>query len=321
MIDTGDTPLCIASCFNSHTCRTDQDDTLADFSNWGAVDIAAPGVCIYSTFPIERGNYGTISGTSMASPHVAGAAALLASNGDDPGTIRSRLLNSGNFDWTDDSPESPVVTEPLLDISDIAFAPTLVASGGDGGGGNSAPTASFTHDPCVVDEICSFDGSGSFDYGTIVIYEWDFNESGTTDDTGMLVSYTFTSSGPHMVKLTVTDDGALTGFDTQEVSVSSGGAGNPDACDGLADGVYLTPASTNQGRIWTAIVDAVNCVGGDLANFDAPATVSWSPEVGPTVDNCDTSTNACQATQSEIRKNIGSVELTLNGAATNVFKP
>jgi hypothetical protein len=58
----------------SPTCRTDQDDTLADFSNWGpAVDIAAPGVCILSTYPIERGEYGTISGTSMSSPHVAGA--------------------------------------------------------------------------------------------------------------------------------------------------------------------------------------------------------------------------------------------------------
>ena len=49
------------------TCRSDIDDTLADFSNWGsAVDIAAPGVCIYSTYPIEKGSYNTISGTSMA---------------------------------------------------------------------------------------------------------------------------------------------------------------------------------------------------------------------------------------------------------------
>ena len=49
-----------------------RDDTLASFSNYGAVvDMAAPGTKIYSTY---KGNsYATMSGTSMASPHVARA--------------------------------------------------------------------------------------------------------------------------------------------------------------------------------------------------------------------------------------------------------
>ncbi len=80
------TAICVAA--------SDQNDTLPSWANYGphTVDLAAPGNNVYSTLPHDK--YGFINGSSMASPQVAGAAALILSVQDmTPVQLKADILN------------------------------------------------------------------------------------------------------------------------------------------------------------------------------------------------------------------------------------
>jgi subtilisin family serine protease len=66
----------------------------------------------------DSGGYGTLTGTSFAAPHVAGAAALWISKhrGATPAQVRSALIAAGNYDWNNkDDPDG--IKEPMVDVS------------------------------------------------------------------------------------------------------------------------------------------------------------------------------------------------------------
>merc|ERR1712142_294543 len=137
---------------------TRSNDQESSFSNYGKpyVHIMAPGQGIMSTWPVAKGSYISISGTSMACPQVSGVAALVSTMRNNINGAQLKQVIEANV-----QPKSRytdlVTTGGLLDV----FA-TVQAVAGDGS--TQPPTAPTTASP-PGDDVCTNIKIVTFDWG------------------------------------------------------------------------------------------------------------------------------------------------------------
>jgi subtilisin family serine protease len=189
---------------------TTKTDTKASWSNYGScVDWFAPGVGIKSAWNTSDGATNTISGTSMATPHTTGVAALyLQSNPSaTPQQLRDALYAAAT---------KGIVSNSNTPNNDLLYSPP----GGFGGSSpppNNPPTAAFTFS--CTDLNCSFtDGSSDSD-GAISSWSWTFGDGGTSSLQNPQHSYA--AGGTYSVWLTVTDNDQASDNTSHSVSVTA----------------------------------------------------------------------------------------------------
>lgn len=199
---------------------TDRFDAQASYSNYGGcVDLYAPGSSIPSAWYTSDSTYMVGSGTSMASPHVAGAAALyLQTNpGASPAVVGDALIGSATrraISGLDRySPNLLLYVGGIVGTSPPPTSPTPPPEATD-----QPPTASFTVS-CPKGR-CSFDGTGSTDDTGIASYAWDFGDGfRTAAATAARVSHTYVIAGTYTVTLTVTDGAGQSAQARQSVKI------------------------------------------------------------------------------------------------------
>ncbi len=286
---------------------------ISSFSSYGLApdlsvkpDIGAPGGNIYSTYPLEKGGYATMGGTSMASPHVAGAAALLleAKPNTPSQVVRDVLQNSADPQPWWGFPGGPFLDNVhrqgagLVDIDDAILATTKITPGklaaGEGEAGPYHATLTVenngaeavTYDLSYVSAVATT-GTWAEDLGFWLTGEYvDFGASSVTVPAGgtAMVSVTiYPPAGPDLgtyggyIVFAPQDGGQMyrvpyAGFigDYQELPVLTA---NPYGLPWLMGGPVYTMEDGDYPEFWVNLGHQVRTLRMEV--FDAAKDKAW----------------------------------------------
>lgn len=266
------------------------DDAVNDGAGFGpCIDTYAPGTDILSAGIADDDESVEMTGTSMATPHVAGVAALVLeeSPSASPATVMSEIVTNATTDHlTKDGGGLPVETPNRLLFS--RFLPTP-----------QEPPLADPGGPYSGDEgsAIAFDGSGSSDpSGGALSFQWDFGD-GTTG-TGATPTHTYLDNGTYTVTLTVTGGGGLSDSATTTASVSNVAPTltiDPDQVTSVPEGDTLTVTAqfSDPGILdepFTADVDWGAPAGQEGEEGDITVTVTDPGGVGVPLQGVVTAT-------------------------------
>ncbi|MBI3171909.1 MAG: S8 family serine peptidase, partial [Hydrocarboniphaga effusa] len=192
---------------------TTTSDARASFSNYGTcLDLFAPGDTITGANYSNNTGSTSMSGTSMASPHVAGALALV--RGANTALTAAQAQSQLVADTTAGKVTNPGTGSPnkLLYVVNNGGTPV-----------DNPPLAAYTFSCTGLS--CSFDGSSSTDDKGIASHNWNFGDS--SSGSGVSVSHTYAAGGTYGVTLTVTDTVNQTDTETKSVTITAPGGNAP----------------------------------------------------------------------------------------------
>ncbi|MEP0813497.1 MAG: S8 family serine peptidase [bacterium] len=248
---------------------TDSENGGAELSNHGnLVDLSAPGHSVYTAQPDD---YRELSGTALASAHVAGAVAMMRAVDEfgAPSAIRDMLrtyvtpldpglgLGTGIINLGLLMPNVPGAQ--LTPQVPVAIIETDMAGG---------------YEPLTV----NFDGSASYDPwgGLIVEYAWDFTDDGTWDAFGAAAQYEYAADGAYTAKLRVTSDIGVQAYDTVEITVDPI---PPDILEGFTVEISFTEFPPDITAHLTPDGEVVDENGEPLGVLDFTANYAYTFEL------------------------------------------